>query len=73
MGAMTWGMLAAGMVFLALGVCGQAAGRRRHYYASPQDLHLRRWALAVASLIAGFWMVAFSMVHLLRPAQQGRW
>lgn len=70
---MAWFTLGIGGIVLAIGLFGQFFGIGRRPPTNPEDRRMGRIVLTIGSTVVGLWLVAFSVVHLLRLHTVGRW
>jgi hypothetical protein len=69
----SWLTLIIGGLILIVGLWGQFFGIRRGNPTHPDDKRIGRIVLTIGSTVVGLWLVAFSLVHLLRLHNVGRW
>ena len=69
----SWLTLIIGGLVLIVGLYGQFFAIRRGAPAHPEDKRAGRLILTIGSTVVGLWLVAFSVVHLLRLHAIGRW
>jgi hypothetical protein len=70
---MAWLTLLIGGAVLIVGLLGQFFGIRRGHPAHPEDRRMGKLVVTIGSTVVGLWLVAFSVVHLLRLHEVGRW
>jgi hypothetical protein len=71
--AMAWFTLIFGGAILIVGLLGQIFGIRKGAPSHPHDRHARRLIVTVGSMVAGLWLVAFSVARLLHLQHTGHW
>lgn len=54
-----------GVILLGIGLLGHTFFTRQKRALQPDEHRARKWVVTIGSLVAGLWLAAFSVAHLL--------